>query len=122
MFPQDDIVASALGILYASTQQPAKAVPLFRFAAERKPKNALLWANLGHACVETGDWETAHNALEKALIIAPQNIEALRSLSRLHWKRQQYEAAADVFRKLQELEPANQEYAQWIREAEQRRQ
>ena len=122
MFPRDDVVASALGVLYASSGQPARAIPLFRVAAERQPESALNWANLGHACVEAGEWQQAREALETALSLSPKNIDALRSLSRLHWKQQQYQAAADIFRKLQELEPANQEYAQWIREAEQRTQ
>jgi hypothetical protein len=122
MFPDDEILASALGIFYASTGRPGEAVPLFRFAAERKPQNSLLWANLGQACVEVEDWEAAQAALNKALSLSPRTVDALRSLSRLHWKRQEYHAAATVFRRLQEIEPANKEYAQWIHEAEQRTQ
>jgi protein O-mannosyl-transferase len=122
MFPEDDVLASALGIFYGSTQRPAQAVPLFRFAAERKPTNPLLWANLGQASVEAKDWKQAEDALNKALALAPRNVDALRSLSRMHWQRGQYQAAAEVLRKLQEIEPANTQYAQWIREAEQRAQ
>jgi Flp pilus assembly protein TadD len=97
-------------------------VPLFRLAAEGKPTNPLLWANLGQAAVEAKDWQQAEMALNEALTLSPENVDALRTLSRMHWQREQYQAAAEVLRKLQELEPANAEYAQWIREAQQRTQ
>lgn len=117
-FPDDATLASGLGVFYAMSGRPADALPLFRLAVQRRPNDARLWTNLGQALLETQSWADAEQALTRALEFAPDNVDALRSVSRLHWQRQKYAAAAGILRRLQQLEPANPEYARWIQQAE----
>jgi tetratricopeptide (TPR) repeat protein len=118
LFPDDEHIATALGILYGTTGQHQKAVPQLRIATARRPDNPRYWANLGHACLETRAFDEAEQALHQAVTLSPNNVDALRSLSRLYWLRQQYGESTKVLQTLQQLEPANTEYAQWIQQAE----
>src|SRR6185436_19852830 len=66
LFPQDERVASALGIVFALSGQPGEALPYFRLAVERRPKDARYWANLGKAAMEANAWTEAKQAIATA--------------------------------------------------------
>ena len=118
LFPRDENVACSLGILHAISGQPAAAVPFFKLAVQQQPGNARFWGNLGKAALEADAWTEAEEAIAKALSLAPDNIDVLRTASRLAWRRENYEAATNYFQRLQRLDPNQPDHARWLREAE----
>lgn len=120
LFPQDENIASALGILHALSGRPAEAVPFFRLAVQRCPNDSRFWANLGRASLEANAWTEAEEAITKALSLAPNEVDALRTASRLAWRREDYKAASNFLQRLQRLEPNQPEHARWLQEAEAR--
>jgi hypothetical protein len=117
LFPHDENIASALGILHAISGQPSEAIPFFKAAVQRRPGNARFWTNLGRASMEANAWTAAQEAITKALTLEPDNVDALRAASRLAWKREDYASAAGLFEKLQRLEPNEPEHLRWLNDA-----
>ena len=120
LMPEEENVASALGILLATAGRPAEAVPYFRIAVQRRPKNALFWANLGQATMEANAWTEAQEAVTKALSLAPTNVTVLRTASRVAMGREDYRSATNLLRALLRLDPRQPEYAHQLREAEEK--
>ena len=117
LFPEDEVVSSALGILCALSKQYETALPFFESAVRKSPQNPRYWVNLGQTYLELQTWSKAEEALSKALSLQPDQIDALRASSRLWWQQQNYPAALDVFQKLKNLEPDQPEHDRWIQEA-----
>jgi Flp pilus assembly protein TadD len=109
-----------LGTLHALAGHPADAMPLLNVAARQNPTNVRYWSNLGKASMEAKAWREAQEAITKALTLAPDDLDTLRTASSLAWRTQNFPAASDYFKKLQRLEPNQPEHARWLREAEAR--
>jgi protein O-mannosyl-transferase len=118
LLPQEENIASALGILLATSGRPAEAMPYFRIAVERRPKNPLFWANLGQASMDANAWTEAQEAVTKAISLAPTNVTVLRTASRVAMRREDYHSATNLLRTLLQLDPRQAEYAHQLREAE----
>jgi len=120
LFPEDENIAGAMGISYSVLGQTNQAVECFEVAVRRRSEDPGFWSNLAIACLDAGRTSRAGEALDKALALDPQNIDALRSASRLYWQTEDFPAALAALRKLQEREPKNQDHAFWIRTIEQK--
>jgi tetratricopeptide (TPR) repeat protein len=120
LFPENENIASALGVLHAISGRPAEGLPFFKLAAQRRPNDPRLWTNLGQASMEANAWREAEEAINRALALAPDNIDALRTASRLAWQREDFQTAVVFLQKLQHLEPNQPEHARWLKEAQAR--
>jgi tetratricopeptide (TPR) repeat protein len=118
LFPRDENILVATGVTHAELGQNTQAIHFFELATQMNPGSAEAWSNLGLARLETGQMGEAREALEKALALDPARIDALRSASRLYWQMEDFPAALKVLKRLQELEPDNQDHQHWIQEAE----
>jgi tetratricopeptide (TPR) repeat protein len=120
LFPEYEDISIALGIVHARLGENMQAIRFFQQATRQRPGSAHAWSSLGLACLDVGEKEQARAALEKALAIEPDRIEALRSASRVYWLLEDFPAALIVLRKLNNLEPNDPAHAHWISEAEAR--
>ena len=59
------------------------AIRAYREVLRADPDNAVAWANLGGAYIETGDAAKAEEALDKALRLAPDSIPVLGNMANL---------------------------------------
>jgi tetratricopeptide (TPR) repeat protein len=118
LFPEDEVVSSALGILCALSQHYQASLPFFEAAVQKSPQNPRYWVNLGQTYLELQTWSKAEEALSKALSLEPNQIDALRATSRLWWQQQNYPAALNALQKLKRLEPDQPEHDRWIQEAQ----
>lgn len=73
-----------------------RAVNVAQKACELLPDYFVAWLNLGHALAFIGDVLAAQAAYQKALVIEPQNPDALHGLGALLQQCSQYEEAAVV--------------------------
>lgn len=70
----------ALGTLAARSGDPAQAEALFRRAADRDPSCGSAWLSLGMLLWGGGDQEGAYQALHRAVVVTPLNVEAVKIL------------------------------------------
>ncbi|MBU6398783.1 MAG: tetratricopeptide repeat protein [Verrucomicrobia bacterium] len=115
LFPDDEDVATALAILEAKAGRFDRAIPLFEAVTRQAPANAIYWADLGQACLDAHRFGQAQAALDRALALDAENVQAWRTESSLCWQRRDYRAALRAFEKLRRLEPGNRDYEYWIR-------
>ncbi|MGD8734650.1 MAG: tetratricopeptide repeat protein, partial [Gammaproteobacteria bacterium] len=70
------------------------AIPVFEWLARRDPVNATAIGNLGFARLLAGQFEEAKNAIEKALVLSPEDVDWLWGRIRLlYFYAQDYESA-----------------------------
>lgn len=62
--PENPAVPLAQGVLYFRQSQPARAVPFFQRAIERKTLEPEAWFHLGRALIQTGKTEEGRKATE----------------------------------------------------------
>jgi hypothetical protein len=117
LLPDHPSVASARGVAWALQGKPQQAIPFLEAAATRRPSDPGHWTNLGQALVDAGQTDAGVAAFARALQLAPNNLNALRSLSAIFWKQQQYQEALRHLEKLKALEPQNPDHEHWIQEA-----
>jgi tetratricopeptide (TPR) repeat protein len=117
LFPHDENVLNCLGIAYAKIGQPAQALDYLERVANLRPQSAQYWANLGQACLEAKAWDRAHEVLQNARRLKPDDAAALHTLAAVYWQQGDLERALKIFERLERLEPANAENAYWIRRA-----
>jgi len=118
MFPDNNLVSTALGFTYAKCGQLPEAVPLFELAARQMPKEPQCWINLAVVLRDNNDGAKARDACETALRLAPTNLDALRLELKLCSALEDYPNALEYAKKLQKLEPQNPELQNRINEIE----
>jgi tetratricopeptide (TPR) repeat protein len=70
--PEDTNILQKLGVVYAMTGQPNKAVEVFLEAENIQPKNASVIMNIGITYMNMGEEELGNQYLEKAFEIDPK--------------------------------------------------
>ena len=118
LFPDNDLVSAVLGFAYARSGQLGEAIPLFELASRQNPKEPQCWINLATVRIDNKEAAKAREACEKALRIAPTNIDALRLELKLCSDQRDYQGALRYANKLQTLEPQNREHQNRIQEIE----
>jgi tetratricopeptide (TPR) repeat protein len=78
---------------YVLSRQYAKAVPLYRKAAELKPTLPGINEKLAGTLIETGDMDAALPVLERIVVDNPLDLRAYKELSKLYSDRGEYRKA-----------------------------
>jgi hypothetical protein len=119
-FPNDLTILMASAIFYAQTGDGAKAIAQFRKIADHDPKDAEPWGDLGQAEFNFGKFDDALRDLQRAVMLNPKNLEAMRTESSILWQKGDYAGSLPVLEKLHQLEPGNTNHSYWIRLAKEK--
>lgn len=116
--PEDVAGMAGKGEALSRLNRLAEAEPIFRAVVAKAPKDSLAWNNLGRCLNGKKAWAEACEALDQALALDPNQLEALfnRGLSRFELKR--YPESRDDFRAALALRPGDPVIARNLREAE----
>ena len=110
LYPDSVPVSTALSFAYAETGQLPEAIPLLESVARHKPNDPQCWINLATARLDNHDEAGARKACETALRVDPENIGALGLELKVCLDGADYETALACAKKLQQLEPQNQDH------------
>jgi len=83
------------------------AIRAYREVLRADPDNAVAWANLGGAYIETGDAAKAEEALDKALRLAPDSIPVLGNMANLKKQTGDSAGAEQCYREILAREPSS---------------
>lgn len=103
--PVDDDVRRALATVYADTGRLEPALELFRELAPRYPNNAELAYRIGYLQSHLGDNEAARDALQQALALDADHVDAAYELAVIGLRDQQFEDAAAGFERVVQQQP-----------------
>lgn len=95
----DDSLCNAIGVGYANSGNPNKAIIYHRKAIEYNPNSSVNYSNLGHQLMQIGELDEAEAAFLKALELRADNTTALDCLGDLKELDGETEAAMEYFRK-----------------------
>ena len=102
--PGDAAVHAQMGYQQYVAGMLADAIRSLRRATELDPGNAYNWSLYGSLLMLTGDNDAAEHAFGRSLAIEP--VEAvLSNLGTLKYQKEQYTAAADLYRQAAKLNP-----------------
>ncbi|MGA2093173.1 MAG: fused MFS/spermidine synthase [Sedimentisphaerales bacterium] len=87
----------------------AKAVNEFRLELEDKPDDAILWSRMGDALATMGDYKLASVALEKAVMLQPDNLMDRLGLAKMLEFQGRLLEAVDVVKKGIEIASATRQ-------------
>lgn len=85
------------------------AVGAYRRMVKADPGMFAAWANLGAACLQLDDVESARKAFEKAHRLQPDSIDVLNNLATMHARAGNRDKAVATYRQVLELQPDNAE-------------
>lgn len=102
---EDDIAFR--GVQAAKKQNWEAAIPLLEQETSKNSSNEVAWTELGRAYLQTTQLDKALNAINKALAIEPENLQATNLLALYYLRSNQVPAAQDVLLKSLEFEPRN---------------
>ncbi|QJB57293.1 tetratricopeptide repeat protein [Pseudodesulfovibrio sp. zrk46] len=77
----------------------------FMAAVEANPNDTKALVNLGNAFLMMRAWDRALEPLQKANEIDPGNIGLLKAIGIVHFNKQEFQKAADVYKEILEIEP-----------------
>ncbi len=103
--PGDDDVRRALATVYADTGQLEPALELFRELAPRYPTDAELTYRIGYLQSHVGNNEAARAALQRALFIDENIVDASYEIAVIDMREQKFEAAAIRLEQVIQQEP-----------------
>jgi Flp pilus assembly protein TadD len=86
------------GLAHANRGNPHQAWLDLERAVHMDPDNPRLLMDAGHSCAEVGDWARAEALWRQALVLAPQDEEALISLAEARLERHDPESARRYLR------------------------
>ena len=95
-----------LGILLFQTERKEEAAAYLQRAADSHPDNAEILTSLGSVHAELGAYAAAISALEAAAAAAPTEPKPLSLLGEAFLETKQFDKAAEVFRRINDLLPA----------------
>ena len=102
--PKQPDVSNLLGLIYAQTNQPDKALKYFEYAVEGFPC-AEYYQNFGMFLYAQKDFEKAMDCFSKAISYEPENLNFIRNFAQLAKKANQTDKGIEFFNKCLELEP-----------------
>lgn len=100
---------SNLGLAYYRQAKYVDACYAYQEALNRDPKNPERCAALGRACIAAQRFEEAAPLLEKACTFLTRDTELLNLLAECYLQLNQREKAEETYRRLNRLEPYNEE-------------
>lgn len=81
-------------------EEPERAREMLKIATAVDPTWSHAWVNLGVAFRRSGELEAAEAAYRRALIVAPDHVQAYHNLAMLLWLRDRRDAASEILRLL----------------------
>lgn len=93
------------GFTLLSLKKYALAIPEFENAMKTKPRETAVYAGLSEAYRGTGDFASAHRNINEALKFQPDNPRLLTNRGNFQLNIQQFDDAADDFRRAIRLNP-----------------
>lgn len=94
-----------LGLMYAETDEPQKAIAHLLKAAKIDSKSEAASFNLAVAYMVKGQYENAERFFKQSLLINPVNLKAVIELAGLEMRKGAYQAGAQYYQKAIELDP-----------------
>jgi tetratricopeptide (TPR) repeat protein len=98
--PQDSLAVAALARMYAENDDPAKALELYKPLLERNPDDARLHLGAAEMAARVKAGGYAEKALERALAIAPNDVEILTGAAGVYRELGRTSKAAELLRKV----------------------
>ena len=94
-----------------------EALEYYKKAAAKGAATPSLYVNMGAIQLSDGQIEPARTSYLTAISIAPDDIQAHYNLAVLYWKQSNWPEVVKEFRKVIELDPANQQAKHYLEEA-----
>jgi protein O-mannosyl-transferase len=117
IYPTNATVLTALGFVSIRLGRSEEARDHFDAAVRSAPTNPVNWHNLGLANWDSDRLAEAEACFKEALQLDPHHTAVLKSLSKLYWQQESFEAARPILIKLQTLEPENADHTRWLDQA-----
>jgi len=105
--PENFDALTLLGVIHATSGDPAAAIPLFENAARVRPDDVDIHANLANACEEQGRFDDAIGHYRRALEVDPNNDAFHINLGNLLKDNNDITAAAACYERALEINPGN---------------
>jgi tetratricopeptide (TPR) repeat protein len=110
-----------LGLALYRQEKYVDACFAYQEALNRDPKNPDRSAALGRACIAAQRFEDAASLLEKASLFLSRDTEILHLLAESYLQLDQRDKAEDAYRRINKLEPYNEEVKSKMREIREER-
>jgi len=97
-------------VLYQSMNMVGQAIPEYEKALKADPKFVSTYNNLAQALItrdEKGDRQRAHQLLDKAIALEPENVGSYHGKALLSEKDKNFKDAESNYRKILEIQPLN---------------
>lgn len=94
-----------LGNSYLRSNQPDKAIEIYKKVININPEHATAWSNFGVALQNSHQLDLAIGALEKATSINPEYANAWHNLGNAYFLIQQKDKAAEAFQQAIRIDP-----------------
>jgi tetratricopeptide (TPR) repeat protein len=117
LFPKEPPMLSAYGICLAKCGLPQQALPLLENAAQLETTNVNHLVNLAKARVDLNQLDAAKAVIDKATLMAPDDVNVLQIELKADWLQQDYSSARQVLLKLNRLAPSA-ENSNWLFQVE----
>ena len=91
-----------------------EAIEDFEYLLKLWAKKSIVFSNLWKSYFAVNDLVKSEKAFLKAIQIEPRNIEILFMLAEIHIENKKYEKAKDIYKKILNIEPYNQEASNYI--------
>jgi len=91
-----------------SGQPPARMFQALEAQAENDPRNADVWARLGNAYFDAGQYPKAIDAYEKSIAVEPDNANVLTDLGVMYRRNKQPEKAVEMFSRAMAADPRHE--------------
>lgn len=105
--PHDKDILTRLGVCYLHLGQPTQAETFFRKVLQHNHLSASTWHNLGMSLAGQQQWPEALRCGQKALSLAPQNIQFLTQLAEYYRQTGERQEVKQLLEKALTLEPGH---------------
>jgi tetratricopeptide (TPR) repeat protein len=107
LIPNQPDALHMLGVAEFQEKNFGEAVQLISQATKFKNDSHLMHFNLGNALRAAGKLEDASNAFRAALVLSPNNLEALKNLGNTYKERNMMAAAISCYDQILDLDPSH---------------
>ena len=118
--PSDAAIYNKLGMIYLHEKNFRDALSALKQALKLESDNDTFYNNLGLLYYQKGDYEAAVEAYERSLEISDKVPSRLVNLGLAYFMIKKYRKAADNYEKALILDPRNQDYAELLKQAEEK--
>lgn len=95
--PQDPQAVGALARMYLANNNPKKAIELYQPLLDKAPDNAQLQIGMAEALSKSGEYRSAEKATDRAVELAPNDVQVLASAASIYRAQGKNAKAADLY-------------------------